>query len=149
VDRVARAALYSDAWRKDSFLKHACFRTEVARGPAAVPRKLQDFAAAFARKQASSDARGETAGPAAEEREKRSREAWERHFELRRRATVKLTDTGGAREERKGSRDSKPARGGGGGGKVISSRGFQTPSENRRDDVRWEIRRRMAAPPVL
>ena len=147
-DRVARAAQYSVAWRKDAFLKNAELRTEARERAAVVPRKPQNFAAAFARAQARADARVEEAKRAAraekERAEKMSREDWERHFELSRRARVKLTDAGETRGE-------KTKRGGGTtrGSKPAAPRGFTAPSDNRRDDVRWEVRRRMAAPPVL
>ena len=147
-DRVARAAQYSVAWRKDAFLKNAELRTEARERAAVVPRKPQNFAAAFARAQARADARVKEAKRAAraekERAEKMSREDWERHFELSRRARVKLTDAGETRGE-------KTKRGGGTtrGSKPAAPRGFTAPSDNRRDDVRWEVRRRMAAPPVL
>lgn len=149
-DRVARAAQYSVAWRKDAFLKNAELRTDARERAAVVPRKPQNFAAAFARAQARAEARVEEAKRAAraekktERAEKMSREDWERHFELSRRARVKLTDAGDARGE-------KTKRGGGTtrGSKPAAPRGFTAPSDNRRDDVRWEVRRRMAAPPVL
>jgi predicted secreted protein len=163
-DRVARAAQYSVAWRKDAFLKNAELRTDARERAAVVPRKPQNFAAAFARAQARAEARVEEAKRAAraenktERAEKMSREDWERHFELSRRARVKLTDAGDARDEGRGfftkkktspspvaaggtTRESKP--------RGRSPREFTPPCDKRRDDVRWEVRRRMAAPPVL
>lgn len=156
-DRVARAARYSDAWREDAFLRNAELRTDARARAAVVPRRPQNFAAAFARAQARSDANVERAKREARAArgEKLSREDWERHFELSRRARVKLTDAGNARDEGRGfrkktspsplrggmTRESKPR------GRL--SREFTPPCDNRRDDVRWEVRRRMAAPPVL
>jgi len=156
-DRVARAARYSDAWREDAFLRNAELRTDARARAAVVPRRPQNFAAAFARAQARSDANVERAKREARAArgEKLSREDWERHFELSRRARVKLTDAGDARDEGRGfrkktspsplrggtTRESKPR------GRL--SREFTPPCDNRRDDVRWEVRRRMAAPPVL
>ena len=147
-DRVARAAQFSAAWRKDAFLKNAELKTEARAHVAAVPRKPQNFAAAFARAQARADAsiaKAKRAARAARE-EKMSREDWEMHFELSRRARVKLTDARDARDERKekttGGRTTR-------GSKPAAARGFTAPCDNRRDDVRWEVRRKMAAPPVL
>ena len=124
VDRVARAAQFAEAWRKDSFLRNGETRTEVRQQAAFVPRKLENFASKFASAQANTDACLLLAKKAQREREKVTREDWERHFEISRRAQVRLTDIGGTRK-------------------------FQTPQDSRRDDVRWEVRRRMAAPPVL
>ena len=142
-DRVARAAQFSAAWRKDAFLKNAELRTEARARAAAVPRKPQNFAAAFAQAQARADANVERAKRAARAArgEKLSREDWERHFELSRRARVKLTDAAEARDETRKKTT--------GGAKPAPPRGFTAPCDNRRDDVRWEVRRRMAAPPVL
>ena len=147
-DRVARAAQFTTAWRKDAFLKNAELKTEARAHVAAVPRKPQNFAAAFARAQARADAsiaKAKRAARAARE-EKMSREDWEMHFELSRRARVKLTDARDARDERKekttGGRTTR-------GSKPAAARGFTAPCDNRRDDVRWEVRRKMAAPPVL
>ena len=159
-DRVARAARYSDAWREDAFLRNAELRTDARARAAVVPRRPQNFAAAFARAQARSDANVERAKREARAArgEKLSREDWERYFELSRRARVKLTDAGDARDEGRGfftkkktspspvaaggtTRESKP--------RGRSPREFTPPCDKRRDDVRWEVRRRMAAPPVL
>ena len=162
-DRVARAAQYSVAWRKDAFLKNAELRTDARERAAVVPRKPQNFAAAFARAQARAEARVEEAKRAAraekktERAEKMSREDWERHFELSRRARVKLTDAGNdaGNDEGRGSRkETSPSPLRGGTTRESKPRGrlsreFTPPCDNRRDDVRWEVRRRMAAPPVL
>ena len=151
---------YSDAWREDAFLRNAELRTDARARAAVVPRRPQNFAAAFARAQARSDANVERAKREARAArgEKLSREDWERYFELSRRARVKLTDAGDARDEGRGfftkkktspspvaaggtTRESKP--------RGRSPREFTPPCDKRRDDVRWEVRRRMAAPPVL
>ena len=139
---------------------NAELRTDARARAAVVPRRPQNFAAAFARAQARSDANVERAKREARAArgEKLSREDWERYFELSRRARVKLTDAGDARDEGRGfftkkktspspvaaggtTRESKP--------RGRSPREFTPPCDKRRDDVRWEVRRRMAAPPVL
>ena len=158
-DRVARAARYSDAWREDAFLRNAELRTDARARAAVVPRRPQNFAAAFARAQARSDANVERAKREARAArgEKLSREDWERHFELSRRARVKLTDAGNdaGNDEGRGSRkETSPSPLRGGTTRESKPRGrlsreFTPPCDNRRDDVRWEVRRRMAAPPVL
>ena len=158
-DRVARAARYSDAWREDAFLRNAELRTDARARAAVVPRRPQNFAAAFARAQARSDANVDRAKREARAArgEKLSREDWERHFELSRRARVKLTDAGNdaGNDEGRGSRQKtspSPLRGGTtreSKPRGRLSREFTPPCDNRRDDVRWEVRRRMAAPPTL
>ena len=158
-DRVARAARYSDAWREDAFLRNAELRTDARARAAVVPRRPQNFAAAFARAQARSDANLERAKREARAArgEKLSREDWERYFELSRRARVKLTDAGNdaGNDEGRGSRQKtspSPLRGGTtreSKPRGRLSREFTPPCDNRRDDVRWEVRRRMAAPPTL
>tara|TARA_B110000977_G_scaffold53398_1_gene72566 strand:+ start:37197 stop:38390 length:1194 start_codon:yes stop_codon:yes gene_type:complete len=135
VDRVARAAQFQDAWKKDSFLINASTRTEVRQQQAVVPRKLENFAQQFQKAQARSEANVAKAKKANRENGKKSREYWEQHFEISRRAQVKLTDTGGSRGQNKS--------------KATVSGKFQTPQDSRRDDVRWEMRIRMAAPPVM
>ena len=158
-DRVARAARYSDAWREDAFLRNAELRTDARARAAVVPRRPQNFAAAFARAQARSDANLERAKREARAArgEKLCREDWERHFELSRRARVKLTDAGNdaGNDEGRGSRKKtspSPLRGGTtreSKPRGRLSREFTPPCDNRRDDVWWEVRRRMAAPPTL
>ena len=98
-DRVARAARYSDAWREDAFLRNAELRTHARARAAVVPRRPQNFAAAFARAQARSDANVERAKREARTArgEKLSREDWERYFELSRRARVSRGRGGRAR----------------------------------------------------